>query len=68
MQGFFGKEAVVVFAAGCSGDVTQVDNLSKQANPKPEQMGEVRRRRVGADAVKVLLSVEPGRSGRSRWN
>src|SRR5581483_10880491 len=28
VQGFFGKEAVVVFLAGATGDVTQVDNRS----------------------------------------
>jgi neutral ceramidase len=63
VQGFFGKDAVVVFAAGCSGDVTQVDNLSTVANPKPEQWAKFVGGRVGAEAVKVLLSVEPGPVG-----
>ena len=37
IQGYYGKDCVVVFLAGASGDVTQVDNRSDFVNPKPDQ-------------------------------
>lgn len=60
IRGVFGEEVVVVFLAGASGDVTQVDNLSPYANPKPEQWARLVGGRVGAEAVKVLVTAEPG--------
>jgi len=51
---------IVVFLQGCCGDITQVDNLS----PHPTRRGEKGSRfvggRIGAEAVKVLLTMEPG--------
>ena len=41
--------------------MTQVDNLDMSANPGPEQWGNLVGGRIGAEAVKVLLSMEPGR-------
>jgi hypothetical protein len=40
--------------------VTQVDNLNPYANPAPERWAQRLGGRVGAEAVKVLLSMEPG--------
>jgi hypothetical protein len=60
IRGFFGPECVVVFLPGCCGDVTQVDNLSPYVNPKSEQWAKLVGGSVGAEAVKVLLRVEPG--------
>ncbi len=60
IRGMFGDEAIVVFLAGASGDVTQVDNLAKYENPKPEQWARFVGGRIGAEAVKVLLTEEPG--------
>ncbi len=60
IRGFYGPETVVVFLAGACGDVTQVDNLDPHQNPQPEQWARIVGGRVGAEAVKVLLSMEPG--------
>jgi neutral ceramidase len=58
IRGVMGKDVVVVFTAGASGDVTQVDNLSPTRHPKPEQWARLVGGRVGAEAVKVMLSIE----------
>ncbi len=59
VRGLMGEKAVVVFVPGMAGDVTQVDNRSPHAI---KQSGEISARfvggRVGAEAVKVLLSME----------
>lgn len=60
IRGFFGPETVVVFLPGCCGDITQVDNLSPYSPPKSEQWAKLVGGRVGAEAVKVLLSMHPG--------
>ena len=60
LRGVFGPEVVVVYLAGASGDVTQVDNLSPYANPQPEQWCRMVGGTIGAEAVKVLLQAEPG--------
>ncbi|MGE3819478.1 MAG: hypothetical protein AB7I30_08585 [Isosphaeraceae bacterium] len=60
IQGYYGKDAVVVFLAGASGDVTQVDNQSPFVNPPPERWAQLVGGKVGAEALKVLLTVEPG--------
>ncbi len=58
--GMAAPDCVVVFTAGASGDVTQVDNLSPYRRPSGEQWARLVGGRVGAEAVKVLLSMEPG--------
>jgi neutral ceramidase len=60
IQGVFGKAVNVVFLQGDCGDITQVDNLSPYANPPAEQWARLVGGRVGAEAVKVLLSAYPG--------
>ena len=37
IQGYYGKHAVVVFLAGASGDITQVDNRSPHSYPNGER-------------------------------
>ena len=58
--GMMADDCVVVFTAGASGDVTQVDNLSPYRHPAGEHWARLLGGRVGAEAVKVLLSMEPG--------
>jgi hypothetical protein len=60
IRGSFGPQVIVLFFPGDSGDVTQVDNLSRWANPAGERWAQRVGGRVGAEAVKVLLSMEPG--------
>lgn len=60
IRGVFGKDAVLVFLAGASGDVTQVDNLSKFQRRPSEESARFVGGRVGAEAVKVLLSMPRG--------
>jgi neutral ceramidase len=60
IQGYYGKDAVVVFLNGASGDVTQVDNQSPSKNPDGERWAQLVGGKVGAEALKVLLTMEPG--------
>lgn len=60
IRGAMGPDAIVVFLQGCCGDITQVDNLSPYAFPERERWARLVGGRVGAEAVKVLLSMEPG--------
>ena len=60
IQGYYGKDCVVVFVAGASGDVTQVDNRSPHQNPTGDRWAQIVGGKVGAEALKVLLSMEPG--------
>src|SRR5262249_27437968 len=60
LQGYFGKDAVVVFLNGASGDVTQVDNQSPYRHPGGERWAQLVGGKVGAEALKVLLTMEPG--------
>ncbi len=60
IQGSFGGEATVVFLQGDSGDVTQVDNLSSSAERPGESGARFVGGRIGAEAVKVLLSMQTG--------
>jgi len=53
----------VVFLQGACGDVTQVDNLSPYANPSGEKWAHLVGGRVGAESLKVLLTVEPANLG-----
>jgi hypothetical protein len=58
--GYFGPKTVVVFLPGACGDITQVDNQSPSTNRLPEDWCRFVGGRVGAEAVKVLLSIDPG--------
>ncbi|HWL07911.1 MAG TPA: hypothetical protein VNQ76_05885 [Planctomicrobium sp.] len=60
IRGVFGDDVIVVFLAGASGDVTQVDNLTPYTNPKSEQWCRMVGASIGAEAVKVLVREEPG--------
>lgn len=60
IRGYFGEKAVVVFLPGACGDITQVDNLSPYKNRTPERWAQYVGGRVGAEALKVLLTIEPG--------
>jgi neutral ceramidase len=50
----------VVFLQGACGDITQVDNLSRYAYPAGERWAQFVGGRIGAEAVKTLLSITPG--------
>lgn len=60
IQGALGTRAPVVFLQGACGDVTQVDNLSPYVRPGAEEWAHLVGGRVGAEAVKVLLSMARG--------
>lgn len=57
IHGALETRAPVVFFAGPCGDVSQVDNLSPYQNRTGEEWARFVGGRVGAEAVKVLLSV-----------
>jgi neutral ceramidase len=59
IQGYYGTGVPVVFVAGASADVTQVDNRSPYKAPAPEQVAQLVGGRVGAEALKVLFALEP---------
>ena len=52
----------VVFLQGASGDITQVDNLTKFQNPAAEEWWSIVGGRVGAEAFKTLLLIRRGAS------
>jgi hypothetical protein len=60
IRGVFGEDVTLVYLAGASGDVTQVDNLTPYVNPQPEQWCRMVGGTIGAEAVKVLVQAEPG--------
>lgn len=60
IRGALDVKVPVVFLQGDCGDVTQVDNLSPHANPAPEKWAHRVGGRVGAEAVKLLLSMPAG--------
>jgi neutral ceramidase len=60
IRGAMGPDCIVVFLAGASGDVTQVDNLNPYLNLSGEDWARFVGGRVGAEAVKVLLSMPRG--------
>ncbi len=60
IQGYYGKDAVVVFLNGASADITQVDNQSPFKNPDGERWAQIVGGKVGAEALKVLLTMETG--------
>ncbi|WP_395750933.1 hypothetical protein [Prosthecobacter sp.] len=57
IQGGMDTHAPVVFLQGACGDITQVDNLSPYQNPKPEEWSKLVGGRIGAEAIRVLLSM-----------
>jgi hypothetical protein len=63
IQGYYGKDAVVVFLNGASGDITQVDNQSPVKYPDGDRFAQIVGGKVGAEALKVLLTLEPGMLG-----
>ena len=60
IQGYYGKDCVVVFLAGASGDITQVDNRSPYKYPDGDRWAQIVGGKVGAEALKVLLTMEAG--------
>lgn len=60
IQGYYGKDTVVVFLNGASGDITQVDNQSPNKYPDGERWAQLVGGKVGAEALKVLLTMETG--------
>jgi hypothetical protein len=52
--------AMVVFLQGASGDVTQVDNQSLREQEFGEKWSRFAGTRIGAEAVKVLVTAAPG--------
>ena len=58
-----GPQATVVFLQGASADVTQVDNQSLRSREFGEAWSRRVGTRVGAEALKVLISTEPGEGG-----
>lgn len=50
----------VVFLQGASGDITQVDNLTRFQNPDAEEWWSIVGGRVGAEAYKTLLLIRRG--------
>jgi hypothetical protein len=60
IRGSIGAEVPVVFMQGAAGNVTQLDNLSPYKYPRNTQWAEFVGGRVGAEAVKVLLTMVPG--------
>ena len=63
LRGATGNAALpVVFLQGASGDITQVDNLTKFQNPAAEEWWAIVGGRVGAEAFKTLLLIRRGAS------
>jgi neutral ceramidase len=60
IRGAMGADVPVVFLQGAAGNVTQVDNLSPYKYPQSTPWAEFVGGRVGAEAVKVLLTMVPG--------
>jgi len=60
IQGALDSRAPVVFLQGACGDVTQVDNRSPYQRPAGEAWAQRVGGRIGAEAVKVLLSMPRG--------
>lgn len=60
IRGFYGDRAIIIFLPGYSGDMTQVDNLSPYANPDGDRWAQIVGGQIGAEALKVLLKIQPG--------
>ncbi len=63
IQGAMGKDCKVVFLQGACGDITQVNNLNPYVHPGAEDWCRLVGGRVGAEAVKVLLTMGRGPMG-----
>jgi hypothetical protein len=63
IKGYYGNDCVVVFLAGDSGDITQVDNQSPFKYPGGDRWAQIVGGKVGAEALKVLLTLERGQIG-----
>lgn len=63
IRGAMGADCIVVFLPGACGDVTQVNNLNPYLNPGGEDWTRFVGGKVGAEAVKVLLSMPRGIMG-----
>lgn len=55
LRGVFGKQCILVFLAGASGDVTQVENVTEYAGRPSVESARFVGGSIGAEAVKVLL-------------
>jgi neutral ceramidase len=60
IRGAMGPDCIVVFVTGASGDITQVNNLNPYVNRKGEEWARFVGGRVGAEVVKILLSMPRG--------
>ncbi len=60
IRGFLGEKVTVVFVQGACGDITQVDNFSETQQPGAEEWAQIVGGRVGAEAIRVLLSMPRG--------
>ncbi len=60
IQGYYDKDAVVVFLNGASGDITQVDNQNPYRHRVGDQWSQFVGGKIGAESLKVLLTMEPG--------
>ncbi|MFN7922180.1 MAG: hypothetical protein U0Q16_18905 [Bryobacteraceae bacterium] len=60
IRGFFGPQVTVVFIQGACGDITQVDNRYAYQQPAGDEWAQIVGGRVGAEAVRVLLSMNRG--------
>ncbi len=60
IRGAMDPDAVVVFLQGAAGDITQVDNKSPYRGPTGDESARLVGGRVGAEAVKVMLSMPRG--------
>ncbi len=63
IRGTMGKDCVVVFLQGAAGDITQVNNRNPFVNPGAEDWCRLVGGRIGAEAVKVLLTMARGPMG-----
>ena len=63
IRGAMGKDCIVVFLQGSCGDVTQVNNLDPNVFPGPEDWSRLVGGRIGAEVVKVLVSMSRGTLG-----
>lgn len=60
IRAVMGEQAIVVFLNGACGDITQVDNLSPYNIDFGERAARYVGTRVGAEAIKVLVTAESG--------
>ena len=61
IQGALHSKAPVVYLPGACGDISKIDPFSRSERPSEARWMEIVGGRVGAEAVKVLLSAERGK-------